>query len=99
MSKKTAPKSKKDQYYLDLRADTLAFDLMSALPGFTFEIPSRTDKIITLSVRTKCDTNPIIVIVTQTDYVINGTHYSTCDETVNVLSSQTPVSDTTHNEK
>ena len=87
MSKKTAAsKSKKGQYHLDLRADSLAFDLMCALSGFTFEITSRTTKVITLSAQAERDTEPVVVTVTRTDYVINGTHYPTCDEAVQVLS-------------
>lgn len=89
MSKKTAAsKSKKSQYHLDLRADSLAFDLMCALSGFIFEITSRTTKVITLSTQTERDAEPVVVTVTQTDYVINGTHYPTCDEAVQVLSAK-----------
>lgn len=72
----------------DHRADELAFDLMSEARNITFDVVERNNSVITLHAHVNsADVDPIIVIVTATDYIINGTHFDTVDQTIDALAS------------
>ena len=72
----------------DHRADELAFALMSETRDITFDVASRDKGIITLHAHTNhADTDPIVVIVTATDYIVDGTHYETARQTLDALMS------------
>lgn len=72
----------------DHRADELAFDLMSETRDITFDVVERNNSVITLHAHVNsADVDPIVVIVTATDYIINGTHYDTVAQTLDALTS------------
>lgn len=72
----------------DHRADELAFDLMSEARDITFDVMERNNSVITLHAHVNsADVDPIVVIVTATDYIINGTHFDTVDQTIDALAS------------
>ena len=76
----------------DHRADELAFDLMSDARDITFDVVERNNNVITLHAHVNsADIDPIIVIVTATDYIINGTHFDTVAQTLDTLASVTSV--------
>lgn len=72
----------------DHRADELAFDLMNAARDITFDVVERNNSVITLHAHVNsADVDPIIVIVTATDYIVDGTHFDTVDQTIDALAS------------
>lgn len=73
----------------DHRADELAFNLMSAARDIAFDVVSRDKGVIKLHAHTNTQSNedPITVIVTTTDYVINGEHFDTVAQTLDALAS------------
>ena len=72
----------------DHRADELAFDLMSEARDITFDVVERNNSIITLHAHVNsADVDPIIVIVTPTDYIIDGAHCDTVTQTLDTLAS------------
>ena len=72
----------------DHRADELAFDLMSAARDISFDVASRDSGVITLHAHPSAhDADPIVVIVTTTDYIVDGTHFDTVAQTLNALAS------------
>ena len=72
----------------DHRADELAFDLMSEARDITFDVVERNNNIITLHAHVNsADMDPIVVIVTATDYIINDTHFDTVTQTLDALAS------------
>ena len=76
----------------DHRADELAFDLMSEARDITFDVVERNNSLITLHAHVNsADVDPIIVIVTATDYIVDGTHFDTVDQTIGALASVTSV--------
>jgi len=76
----------------DHRADELAFDLMSEARDITFDVVERNNSVITLHAHVNsADVDPIIVIVTATDYIVNGTHFDTVAQTLDALASVTSV--------
>lgn len=77
----------------DHRADELAFDLMSAARDIAFDVVEHNNSVITLHAHINSinSTDPIIVIVTATDYIINGTHFGTVAQTLDTLASVTSV--------
>lgn len=72
----------------DHRADELAFALMSEARDITFDVASRNNSAITLHAHVNnADADPIIVTVTATDYIIDGTQLSTVAQTLDALTS------------
>lgn len=73
----------------DHRADELAFDLMSEARDITFDVVERNNSVITLHAHPSAQNNadPIVVIVTATDYIINDTHFDTVTQTLDTLAS------------
>ena len=75
----------------DHRADELAFDLMSEARDITFDVVERNNNnnVITLHahVNSIVSADPITVIVTATDYIVDGTHFNTVDQTIDALAS------------
>lgn len=72
----------------DHRADALVFDLVIATRDITFDVVSRDKGAITLHAHTNnVDIDPIVVIVTATDYIIDGTHFDTVAQTIDALAS------------
>lgn len=73
----------------DHRADELAFDLMSEARDITFDVVERNNSVITLHAHINSinSTDPITVIVTATDYIVDGTHCDTVAQTLNALAS------------
>ena len=73
----------------DHRADELAFDLMSEARDITFDVMERNNSVITLHAHVNSinSADPTIVIVTATDYIINGTHFGTVAQTIDALTS------------
>lgn len=74
----------------DHRADELAFDLMSEARDITFDVVERNNNnVITLHahVNSIVSADPITVIVTATDYIVDGTHFDTVDQTIDALAS------------
>jgi hypothetical protein len=72
----------------DHRADELVFDLVIATRDITFDVVSRDKGVITLVAHTNnVDTDPIVVIVTSDDYIVNGTHHETAAQTLDALAS------------
>ena len=72
----------------DHRADELAFDLMSEARDIAFDVVSRDNGIITLHAHVNsADVDPIVVIVTTTDYIIEGTHFATVAQAIDALTS------------
>lgn len=76
----------------DHRADELAFDLMSETRDITFDVVERNNNVITLHAHVNsADVDPIIVIVTPTDYIVDDAHCDTVAQTLNALASVTSV--------
>lgn len=74
----------------DHRADELAFDLMTEAQDITFDVTSRDKGVITLHAYTNnTDADPIVVIVTSEDYIVNSTHYDTVAQTLDALAALT----------
>lgn len=72
----------------DHHADELAFDLMSEARDITFDVVERNNSVITLHAHVNsADVDPIVVIVTATDYIIDGTHCDTVAQTLDALTS------------
>ena len=73
----------------DHRADELVFDLVINARHITFDVVERNNSVITLHAHINSinSTNPIIVIVTATDYIINDTHFDTVTQTLDTLAS------------
>lgn len=72
----------------DHRADELAFDLMSEARDITFDVVERNNSVITLHAHVNsADVDPITVIVTATDYIVDGTQYDTVVQTLDALTS------------
>lgn len=73
----------------DHRADELAFDLMSEARDITFDVMERNNNVITLHahVNSIVSADPITVIVTPTDYIIDGIHFDTVAQTIDALAS------------
>ena len=73
----------------DHRADELAFDLMSEARDITFDVMERNNSVITLHAHINSinNTDPIVVIVTTTDYIIEGTHFATVAQAIDALTS------------
>lgn len=71
----------------DHRADELVFDLVINARHITFDVVERNNSVITLHAHVNSinSTDPIIVIVTATDYIINDTHFDTVDQTIGAL--------------
>lgn len=71
----------------DHRADELAFDLMSAARNIAFDVVTRDNGIITLHAHpsAQSNTDSIVVIVTTTDYIIEGTHFATVAQAIDAL--------------
>lgn len=73
----------------DHRANELVFDLVIAMRDITFDVASRDKGVITLHAHTNnVDTDPIVVIVTSDDYIINGKHYETARQTLDALTPE-----------
>ena len=77
----------------DHRADELAFDLMSEARDITFDVVERNNSVITLHAHPSAQNNAdlIVVIVTPTDYIVDGTHFDTVAQTLDALASVTSV--------
>lgn len=73
----------------DHRADELAFDLMNTARNIAFDVVSRHDGTITLHAHLGAQNNvdPITVIVTATDYIVDGAHCDTVAQTIDALAS------------
>lgn len=72
----------------DHRADELAFDLMSEARDITFDVMKRNNSVITLHAHiNSAVVDPIIVIVTTTDYIVDGAHCDTVAQTIDALAS------------
>lgn len=72
----------------DHRADELSFDLMSEARDIAFDVVSRHDGTITLHAHVNsADVDPIVVIVTATDYIVDGAHCDTVAQTIDALAS------------
>lgn len=73
----------------DHRADELAFDLMSEARDITFDVVERNNNVITLHahVNSIVSADPITVIVTATDYIVDGAHCDTVAQTLDALTS------------
>lgn len=73
----------------DHRADELVFDLVIAARDITFDVVTRDNGVITLHahVNNIASADPITVIVTATDYIIDGEHFDTVAQTIDALTS------------
>lgn len=72
----------------DHRADELAFDLMSEARDITFDVMARNNSVITLHAHVNnAGTDPIVVIVTSDDYIVDSTHCDTVAQTLDALAS------------
>ena len=72
----------------DHRADERAFDLMTEARDITFDVASRDKGVITLHAHTNnAGTDPIVVIVTSDDYIVDSTHYETAAQTLDALAA------------
>ena len=72
----------------DHRADELVFDLVIAARDITFDVVERNNSVITLHAHVNStDVNPIVVIVTATDYIVDGAHCDTVAQTIDALAS------------
>lgn len=72
----------------DHRADELAFDLMSAARDIAFDVVERNNSVITLHAHVNsADVDPIVIVVTATDYIVNGTQFDTVAQTLDTLTS------------
>ena len=71
------------------RADELVFDLVIAARDITFDVVEHNHSAITLHAHINSinSTDPIIVIVTATDYIIDGEHFDTVAQTIDALTS------------
>lgn len=77
----------------DHRADELVFDLVIAARDITFDVVERNNNVITLHahVNNIVSADPITVIVTATDYIVDGAHCDTVAQTLDALVSITSV--------
>lgn len=77
----------------DHRADELVFDLVIAARDITFDVVSRHDGTITLHAHLGAQNNadPIVIVVTATDYIVDGTQFDTVAQTLDALASVTSV--------
>ena len=76
----------------DHRADERAFDLMTEARDITFDVMERNNSVITLHAHiNSADVDPIVVIVTATDYIVDGAHCDTVAQTLDALTSVTSV--------
>ena len=74
----------------DHRADERAFDLMTEARDIPFDVVSRDKGAITLHAHTNnVDIDPIVVIVTSDDYIIDSTHCETAAQTLDALAALT----------
>ena len=73
----------------DHRADELAFDLMNTARDIAFDVVTRDNDIITLHalVNNIVSADLITVIVTATDYIVDGAHCDTVAQTIDALAS------------
>lgn len=73
----------------DHRADELAFDLISEARDITFDVVERNNSVITLHahVNNIVSADLITVIVTATDYIVDGAHCDTVAQTIDALAS------------
>lgn len=73
----------------DHRADELVFDLVINARNITFDVVERNNSVITLHAHVNSinSADPITVIVTATDYIINDTHFDTVTQTLDTLAS------------
>lgn len=73
----------------DHRADELVFDLVINARNITFDVVERNNSVITLHAHINSinSADPIIVIVTATDYIVDGTHLDTVAQTIDALAS------------
>lgn len=73
----------------DHRADELVFDLVINARHITFDVMERNNNVITLHahVNSIVSADPITVIVTPTDYIIDGIHFDTVAQTIDALAS------------
>lgn len=73
----------------DHRADELVFDLVINARHITFDVVEHNNCIITLHahINNINSTDPITVIATATDYIIDGAHYDTVAQTIDALAS------------
>lgn len=73
----------------DHRADELVFDLVIAARDITCDVVTRDNGVITLHahVNNIASADPITVIVTATDYIIDGEHFDTVAQTIDALAS------------
>lgn len=73
----------------DHRSDELAFALMSEARDITFDVMERNNGVITLHAHVNSinSADPITVIVTTTDYIVDGTHFGTVAQTLDTLTS------------
>lgn len=76
----------------DHRADELVFDLVINARHITFDVVERNNSVITLHAHVNsADVDPITVIVTATDYIVDGAHCDTVAQTLDALVSITSV--------
>lgn len=89
MAKKRKNHTTSSRNVHDHRADELAFDLMSEARDITFDVVSRHDGTITLHAHLGAQNNadPIVIVVTATDYIVDGAHCDTVVQTIDVLAS------------
>lgn len=72
----------------DHRADELVFDLIINARHITFDVVEHNNGVITLHAHVNsADVDPIIVIVTPTDYIVDGAHCDTVAQTIDALAS------------
>lgn len=73
----------------DHRADELVFDLVIAARDITFDVVERNNNVITLHahVNSIVSADPITVIVTAADYIVDGAHCDTVAQTLDALTS------------
>lgn len=73
----------------DHRADELVFDLVIAARDITFDVVTRDNGVITLHahVNNIASTDSIAIIVTTTNYIIEGTHFATVAQAIDALTS------------
>lgn len=85
--KNRATTSSRDAH--DHRADELVFDLVIAARDITFDVVERNNNVITLHAHVNSinSTDPIIVIVTANDYIVDGAHCDTVAQTLDALAS------------
>ena len=73
----------------DHRADELVFDLVIAARDITFDVVTRDNRVIALHahINNITSADPITVIVTATDYIIDDEHFDTVAQTIDTLTS------------